>query len=153
MPRWQLLNPDGVIATPTTGLLSRPGEIPIERAKDRRRYRAKSRSAVIGQAAIEAVRFVAHLFLPFRALGPRYRKWNAIHATASITAARASQRTAIRAGGCHRATRRQRITKGFSGAFRLVEIQTLLVSRYSRIDSIPLSRPMPERFMPPNGIM
>ncbi len=42
---------------------------------------------------------------------------------------------------------------GFSGASRLVEIQMLLVSRYSRIDSMPLSRPRPERFMPPNGIM
>lgn len=46
-----------------------------------------------------------------------------------------------------------RITNGLSGVSRLVEIQTLLVSRYSRIASMPLSRPMPERFMPPNGIM
>ena len=34
-----------------------------------------------------------------------------------------------------------------------VEIHTLLISRYSRIASIPLSRPIPECFMPPNGIM
>ncbi len=44
MPRWQLLKPDGVIAMPTTGLFSKAGEMPIDRAKERRRYRAKSRS-------------------------------------------------------------------------------------------------------------
>ena len=30
---------------------------------------------------------------------------------------------------------------------------TLLVSRYSLIASMPLSRPIPDFFMPPNGIM
>ena len=42
--RWQLLNPDGVMTTPTTGRSSRVVEMPMERAKDRRRNRAKSRS-------------------------------------------------------------------------------------------------------------
>jgi hypothetical protein len=44
MWRWQLLNPDGVMAIPTMGRSSSPVEMPIERAKERRRKRAKSRS-------------------------------------------------------------------------------------------------------------
>jgi hypothetical protein len=44
MVRWQLLKSDGVMAMPTTGLARRSGEIPIERANERRRKRAKSRS-------------------------------------------------------------------------------------------------------------
>ena len=47
----------------------------------------------------------------------------------------------------------QRITNGLAGTSFAVEIHTLLVSRYSRIASMPLSRPSPECFMPPNGIM
>ena len=39
---------------------------------------------------------------------------------------------------------RHRITNGF-GALPAVSIQTLLVCRYSRIASIPFSRPMPDR--------
>ncbi len=46
-----------------------------------------------------------------------------------------------------------RITNGLAGTSVAVEIQTLLVSRYSRTASMPLSRPTPENFMPPNGIM
>ena len=42
---------------------------------------------------------------------------------------------------------------GIAGTSSAVEIQTLLVLRYSRIASKPLSRPMPECFMPPNGII
>ena len=44
MWRWQLLNSDGVMAMPTTGLFNSSDEIPIERANERRRNRAKSRS-------------------------------------------------------------------------------------------------------------
>jgi hypothetical protein len=47
----------------------------------------------------------------------------------------------------------QRMTKGLAGTSVAVEIHTLLVSRYSRTASMPLSRPTPEYFMPPNGIM
>lgn len=49
--------------------------------------------------------------------------------------------------------RNYRMTNGFAGMPCAYEIQVLLVSRYSRMDSTPLSRPMPECFMPPNGIM
>ena len=41
---WQLLNSDGVMAMPTTGLFSISEESPIERANERRRKREKSRS-------------------------------------------------------------------------------------------------------------
>jgi hypothetical protein len=44
MPRWQLLKPDGVMAMPTIGLFSISVDRPIERAKERRRKREKSRS-------------------------------------------------------------------------------------------------------------
>ena len=44
MPRWQLLKPEGVEAMPMTGLFSMAVDKPIERAKERRRNRAKSRS-------------------------------------------------------------------------------------------------------------
>ena len=37
IPRWQLLKPDGVMAMPTTGLSKSAVEMPMERAKDRRR--------------------------------------------------------------------------------------------------------------------
>lgn len=47
----------------------------------------------------------------------------------------------------------QRITNGLPGAASEVLIQTDLVERYSRIASTPDSRPMPECFTPPNGIM
>jgi hypothetical protein len=53
--------------------------------------------------------------------------------------------------GCFAAA--QRMTKGLAGTSCAVEIQTLFVSRYSRTASIPLSRPIPECFIPPNGIM
>jgi hypothetical protein len=33
MPRWQLLNPEGVVAMPKTGLPSSSLESPVERAK------------------------------------------------------------------------------------------------------------------------
>jgi len=49
--------------------------------------------------------------------------------------------------------RKLRITNGLLGTSVAVEIHTLLVSRYSRTASMPLSRPRPECFMPPNGIM
>lgn len=49
-------------------------------------------------------------------------------------------------------SRRQRITKGF-GTSVSVEIQTVLVCRYSLIASCPLSRPMPLCLYPPNGAM
>ena len=44
MVRWQLLKPLGDTATPTMGRANKSVEMPIERAKDRRRKRAKSRS-------------------------------------------------------------------------------------------------------------
>ena len=46
-----------------------------------------------------------------------------------------------------------RITKGFAGASSEVLIQTDLVSRNSWMASMPFSRPMPDFFMPPKGIM
>ncbi len=46
-----------------------------------------------------------------------------------------------------------RMTNGFAGTSRAVEIHTLFVSTYSRTASMPLSRPTPECFIPPNGIM
>src|SRR3954465_1810895 len=47
----------------------------------------------------------------------------------------------------------QRCTNGFSGTVGAVEIQTLFVSRNSRTASMPLSRPRPDRLVPPNGIV
>ena len=44
------------------------------------------------------------------------------------------------------------MTKGLAGTVFAVEIQTLFVSRYSCIASMPFSRPSPECFIPPNGI-
>ena len=44
MPRWQLLNPDGVAAMPMTGRSSNAEDNPMDRAKERRRKREKSRS-------------------------------------------------------------------------------------------------------------
>lgn len=43
--------------------------------------------------------------------------------------------------------------KGFTGGVLLVEIQTLFVVRNSWIDFAPLSRPMPDFFTPPKGII
>src|SRR6516164_5838012 len=42
-------------------------------------------------------------------------------------------------------------TKLLAGAADAVEIMTLFVSRNSWIASMPLSRPRPDRFRPPNG--
>ena len=56
-------------------------------------------------------------------------------------------------GGGSAPTLTHRMTNGFAGTSVAVEIHTLLVSRYSRTASMPLSRPTPEYFMPPNGIM
>ena len=44
MYRWQLLKSLGEVAMPTIGLASKSLETPIDRAIDRRRKRAKSRS-------------------------------------------------------------------------------------------------------------
>ena len=43
-PRWQLLKSEGVAAMPITGWFNSAVDSPMERANDRRRKRAKSRS-------------------------------------------------------------------------------------------------------------
>lgn len=46
-----------------------------------------------------------------------------------------------------------RIMNTLAGSRSAMEIRTLFVSRYSLMASIPLSRPMPDRFVPPKGTM